>query len=159
MPQTEGKQNPVRQSVRVDCSPEEAFRLFTEAFGEWWPLGLHSVTGGDAEICVIEPWPGGRIFERTRSGEEHDWGCVTRCDPPARLSFTCDPGGIGSASQAVDVEFSPDSDGTRVTVIHTGWDAAGIAVCGLQADSRAMWLALLDGHFSRFVAGQMLVLS
>ena len=28
---------PIRQSVHVECPVEDAFRLFTEAFAEWWP--------------------------------------------------------------------------------------------------------------------------
>jgi hypothetical protein len=28
----------VRQSVHVELAPSEAFRLFTDGIGEWWPL-------------------------------------------------------------------------------------------------------------------------
>jgi hypothetical protein len=28
----------VRQSVTVDLSPADAFRLFTDGINEWWPL-------------------------------------------------------------------------------------------------------------------------
>ena len=67
---------PIRQSVHVDCPPEDAFRLFTEGFGEWWPLASSSVGGDDPEYCAVEHWVGGKVFERTRSGEEHAWGTV-----------------------------------------------------------------------------------
>jgi hypothetical protein len=65
---------PIQQSVRVECPIEDAFRLFTEGFAEWWPLASYSMTGEEAEECAIEPWAGGRVFERTRSGEEREWG-------------------------------------------------------------------------------------
>jgi len=68
MPRTKGRLEPIRQSVHVDLPIEDAFRLFTGSFGEWWPLAAHS---------EIEPWEGGRAFERTASGEELDWGRVT----------------------------------------------------------------------------------
>jgi hypothetical protein len=57
----------------------------------------------------------------------------------------------------VDIEFSPDADGTRVTLIHTGWEAPGVAVCGLQVDYTGMWSAMLEHFFFGFVAEQMLL--
>ena len=70
MAEGKGKRAPIRQSVHVDCPIEDAFRLFTEGFGEWWPLASYSITGQDAAGCDLEPWAGGRLFERTRSGED-----------------------------------------------------------------------------------------
>jgi len=144
MAKAKGKQEPIRQSVHVDCPIEEAFRLFTEGFAEWWPLASYSIAG-EAETCAIEPWAGGRVFERTRSGEEREWGSVLRWDPPEHLEFTWHPSGAGDLSQSVDVEFHVEADGTRVTLIHTGWDAAGVAAC------------VLKSCFSEFVSERMLV--
>jgi uncharacterized protein YndB with AHSA1/START domain len=158
MPQAERKQNAIRQSVRVDCPIEDAFRLFTEAFGEWWPLALYSIRADEAETCAMEPWVGGRVFERTRSGEQHDWGSVIEWDPPERVKFSWDPAGVGDRNQTVDVEFSADADGTRVTLIHTGWETSGVAVCALRTDHGAMWSALLEHFFSVFAAEQMLAM-
>jgi hypothetical protein len=39
----------VRESVRVDASPEEAFTFFTARMGEWWPLELASYGGPRAK--------------------------------------------------------------------------------------------------------------
>src|SRR4029077_18882967 len=126
---------PIRQSIHVDCPIEDAFRLFTERFAEWWPLAAHSITGEEAESCAIEPWAGGRVFERTRSGEELEWGSVTAWDPPVRVEFTWHPGGPADGRQTVDVEFQVEADGTRVTLIHAGWESPGASACALQADS------------------------
>jgi uncharacterized protein YndB with AHSA1/START domain len=128
MPQAGGKERPIQQSVRVDCSIEDAFRLFTERFAEWWPLTLYSIAEDDAETCAIEPWIGGRVFERSWSGEERDWGAVIRWDPPNGLSFTWEPGRAGGSRQTVDVNFRVDARGTQVTLVHSGW-TAGVAVC------------------------------
>ena len=134
------KQNlePIQQSVFVDCRIDDAFQLFTERFSEWWPLAAHSMSGEQAETCEIEPWAGGRVFERTRSGEEIEWGSVTTWDPPRHLEFTWHDQG-----STVDVEFNVEADGTRVTVIHTGWEAKGVSACAL--------------HFSNYVAERALV--
>ncbi|MBZ5610685.1 MAG: SRPBCC domain-containing protein [Acidobacteriia bacterium] len=146
MPEAERKHAPIRQSVRVDCPIEDAFRLFTERLAEWWPLAQYSIAGEEAENCVIEPWPGGRVFERSRSGEERDWGSVTAWDPPEHVQFTWNPGAPADRDQTVDVEFCVEADGTRVTLTHSGWDQAGVEVCACSAQS-----------FSSFVAEQMLV--
>src|SRR6516162_5343432 len=121
MAKAEEKHVPIQQSVRVDCSIEDAFRLFTERFTEWWPLASYSITGEEAENCAIEPWVGGRVFERTRSGEEREWGSVIAWDPPVGLEFTWHPGAPDDPGQTINVEFQMEADGTRVTLIHTGW--------------------------------------
>ncbi len=136
MTKAEEKHAPIRQSVHVDCPIEDAFRLFVERIAEWWPLASYSLTGEDAESCEIEPWEGGKVFELTRSGEEREWGSVIAWDPPRRLEFTWYPG-------TVDVSFQVEADGTRVTLIHTGWQLAGAQACARC--------------FSAFVAEQMLV--
>lgn len=158
MPHPKGKQDPIRQSVRVDYPIDDAFRLFTESFGDWWPLAVYSITGGEAETCVIEPWVGGRVFERTRSGAERDWGSVSGWDPPRHLSLSWDPAGVGDGSQTVDVEFSAEADGTRVSIIHTGWEAPGVAICALQADCTELWPALLEQFFLKLAAEQMVLM-
>ena len=128
MKQENEKHEPIRQSVHVDCPVEDAFRLFTEGFGEWWPLASYSQGEQEADSCEIEPWVGGRVFERTRSGEECDWGSVIAWDPPERMEFTWNPGRPEDDRQTVDVEFRVEADGTRVTVTHRGWQLDGVAV-------------------------------
>ena len=135
---------PIRQSVHVDCPVEDAFRLFTEEFAEWWPRESCSVAGGESVDCAIEPRAGGKVFERSRSGEEHDWGSVTIWDPPGRLEFTWHPGARRDTSQTVTVDFCQEEDGTRVTVTHRGWYWAGAATCASRLDqfvSRHMLVA------------------
>jgi uncharacterized protein YndB with AHSA1/START domain len=136
-----------------------AFQLFTEGFAEWWPLAPYSITGDEAESCAIEPWVGGRVFERTRSGEEHEWGSVTAWDPPKKLEFTWSPGKDRDDRQTVDIEFCVEADGTRVTLTHSGWHLAGVETCALQANYAAQWPEILERCFARFVADQMVVMA
>ncbi|HLG97453.1 MAG TPA: SRPBCC domain-containing protein [Bryobacteraceae bacterium] len=123
------KLEPIRQSVHVDVPIDDAFHLFTENFGEWWPLASYSTAGAEAENCEFEPWEGGKIFERTRSGEELPWGTVTHWDPPRRVEFIWDHSSTGEQNQTVEVEFSVEADGTRVTLTHHGWHLAGVETC------------------------------
>ena len=157
MAKAERKHVPIQQSVRVDCPIEEAFRLFAERFGEWWPLASYSMTGEEVASCAIEPWVGGRVFERTRSGEEREWGSVIAWDPPVRLELTWHPGGRCDRDQTVQVEFHVEADGTRITLIHAGWQLAGIQAGTMQADYTAQWSSILRLYFSEFVSTQMLL--
>jgi uncharacterized protein YndB with AHSA1/START domain len=156
MAEAKGNHAPIRQSVHVDCPIEDAFLLFTERFAEWWPLASYSISGEEAEKCAIEPWVGGRVFERTRSGEELEWGSVIAFDPPERLEFTWHPDGQGDRSQTVDVQFQVEADGTRVTLIHTGWDVPGVMACALHADYTESWPAILRICFAEFISERML---
>jgi hypothetical protein len=40
-----------------------------------------------AEVIVLQGGVGGRIYERTADGVEHEWGEVTAWQPPTRLSY------------------------------------------------------------------------
>ena len=77
---------PLRLSFEVRCSAAHAFDVWTSRIGRWWPAD-HTVSGQDHLLIVLEGRPGGRIFERTPSGSEFDWGQVTVWDPPRRLVY------------------------------------------------------------------------
>lgn len=121
--------DPIQQSVHVACPLEDAFRLFTEGFGKWWPLAPGSGPGAEGRMCEMEPGVGGRVLERSPSGVERTWGEVTVWNPPGNLEFTWNPGGPKDDRQAVAVEFQEEAEGTKVTLTHRGWQFAGVAVC------------------------------
>jgi uncharacterized protein YndB with AHSA1/START domain len=119
---------PVVKTVKVGCTPEEAFRFFTADFGMWWPAATHSVVAFASQFkdkptnVILEPRAGGRIFERTRAGEEHAWGSVLVWQPPARVAFSFHPGRDAKEAQTVEVTFSAVSEGTIVVLTHGGWE-------------------------------------
>ena len=77
---------PLRLDFEVACPPEHAFEVWTARIATWWPAD-HTVSG-DADLdVVLEPRVGGRIYERTRDGVEHDWGWVTEWEPPGRFVY------------------------------------------------------------------------
>ena len=79
----------VHQVVRVPLTPADAFRLFTQGIGEWWPLDEGYSYGGDrAREIHLEPRVGGRFFERFVDGDELEVGHVIVCDPPNRIVST-----------------------------------------------------------------------
>jgi uncharacterized protein YndB with AHSA1/START domain len=116
---------PVRKSVTVAWDRETAFRRFTSEMGEWWPLGTHSVGQENAVSVTFEGHVGGRIYERHTDGATSEWGRVTEWDPPSRVAFTWYPGRDPDGGQLVEVYFTPAEDGTRVDLVHSGWERLG----------------------------------
>jgi Activator of Hsp90 ATPase homolog 1-like protein len=114
---------PVRRSVNVDRPVEDAFRVFTEEIGNWWPLGTHSKAadrdGVEAETAVLEGRTGGRLYERVSDGTEADWGKITVWEPPHRVAFEWH---VTGTPTEVEVRFAPEGDGTRVELEHRGFD-------------------------------------
>jgi uncharacterized protein YndB with AHSA1/START domain len=76
---------PVRKTIVVGTSVERAFHIFTEEMDTWWPLASKHIGKADAKAVVLEPFVGGRWFERGVDGSECDWGHVRTWDPPRRL--------------------------------------------------------------------------
>ena len=117
----------VHESITVNRPIGDAFRLFTDGIGEWWPLkGSPFSYGGDrADKIFLETTIGGRFYERFSDGEEFDVGRVIACEPPTRIVFTwMDPN--WKAPTEVEVRFTSAGNATRVDLEHRGFDAAGV---------------------------------
>jgi uncharacterized protein YndB with AHSA1/START domain len=136
---------PLRMSFEVACPPEHAFAVWTERLGMWWPPD-HTVSGSP-EAIVLEGEVGGRIYERTGGGDEHDWGVVTTWRPPHLLAYRWHLGvGTRSATQ-VAVTFSRlGAAGTRVEVEQSGWENLWAEAGEVRACNRQGWESLIP-HF------------
>jgi uncharacterized protein YndB with AHSA1/START domain len=129
----------IRKSVAVQVPVETAFRIFTEEIHTWWPLRTHAVDTAQAETAVMEGREGGRLFERTASGEEHVWGTVLTWEPPQRVGYSWHPGRGEETAQEVEVTFTPEGDGTRVDLRHWGWEKLGDRFEEIVADHNEGW--------------------
>jgi uncharacterized protein YndB with AHSA1/START domain len=129
----------MRKTISVDLPVDRAFRLYTERIASWWPLGTHSVAGEDAETLVLEPHEGGRIYERTTTGQEHTWGTIVGWEPPRRLVHTWHPGREPDSAQQVEIGFEPEGAGTRVELVHTGWERLGERAKDVFANYDSGW--------------------
>ena len=110
----------VRKSVLVDADPETAFRVFTDQIQTWWPLGTHGIFGDEAEGLAFKD---GKLVEGAKDGREAVWGDVLAWEPPTRVHFTWRPGfDDDKADTEVEVRFAAEGDGTRVELVHTGWE-------------------------------------
>jgi uncharacterized protein YndB with AHSA1/START domain len=138
----------LRKTIEVAAAPDRAFRLFTEGMAGWWPVRTHSVGEDRAETVIFEPGVGGRIYERTLDGDEHVWGTVTAWEPPGRVVFTWHPGRGPDTEQDVEVRFEPSGTGTRVELVHTGWERLGDRAAAVRENYDGGWDIVLGERFA-----------
>ena len=138
---------PLRITFDVACSAEHAFAMWTSRIGTWWPAD-HTVTGDRDLAIVLEGGVGGRIYERTAHGVEHDWGVVTVWDPPKRLAYLWHLGRDPSEATDVEIRFvARGLDGTRVEIEHQGWERLGATADAWRDRNRTGWETVLS-HFA-----------
>jgi len=79
----------VRTSITVEAPIEQAFALFTEGIGRWWPPEHHILDADLAEM-VFEPYEGGHVYDRGVDGSECHWARVLIYQPPSRVVISWD---------------------------------------------------------------------
>ena len=136
---------PIKRMVEVALTPPQAFELFVNRMGDWWPKT--KTPGANEHVAiVVEPRPGGRWAEKDRQGAETQWGKVVAWEPPGRLvlgwqlngEFRYDP----DLLTEVELTFSPTTDGTMVSLEHRDLEKFG-------SDAERMVQAITGGWTSR----------
>jgi hypothetical protein len=137
---------PIRLSFEVDCPADHAFRTWTRGISRWWPAD-HTVSGDDDVSVVLEGMVGGRIFERTAAGVEHDWGEVTVWEPPRRLGYLWHLRTDRADATEVEVRFLAQGEArTLVEIEHRGWERLGARGESWRERNLGGWSTLLP-HF------------
>lgn len=128
---------------QVAATVERAFSVWTTKTSIWWPRS-HTMGGDEHADLVFETHPGGRIFERTTSGDELDWGEVVAWDPPRRVSYLWHLFFDRSEATEVEVSFEPSDGGTRVRIEQRGFDRLGDKGVPRQARTDQVWSQLIE---------------
>jgi uncharacterized protein YndB with AHSA1/START domain len=145
---------PIRHELTVDAPPEDAFAAFADGINTWWPRE-HTWSGQLLERIAIEPRVGGFCHEIGSGGMRLDWGRVTAWERPRRLAFSWQvgPDRVPEVSPArasqVEVRFDPvGREGTRVTLVHDGWERHGPdgATYRQRFDAAGAWPAMLAAY-------------
>ena len=136
---------PLELGFTVDCAPEDAFELWARRTTMWWPSG-HSVSADPGLTVTFEPHVGGRIFERTPDGAEHDWGEVLAWEPPGRLAYLWHLRFDRSDATHVEVTFEPDGERTAVRIVHSGWERLGAKGEERRERNRRGWAGVLEPY-------------
>jgi uncharacterized protein YndB with AHSA1/START domain len=144
---------PVVKTVTVRCAPEKAFRLFTADLANWWPLSTHHMAP-HPQTCVFEPRAGGRVYERATNGVESQWGIVEVWDPPHRLAFTWQVRRTPEETQRVEVTFTSAAEGTRVELVHSGWEKLGERAASVREAFDKGWVAVFEQGYANYANAQ-----
>lgn len=113
---------PVVRSAWVNRPIDQAFSVFTDEIGAWWPLPTHGLFGETSGVVVFD---GERLIERSTDGSEAVWGHVTTWEPPRRVTIAWHPGRSLEEASEVEVSFSERNEGTDVVIEHRGWQVFG----------------------------------
>ncbi|MDX1436948.1 MAG: SRPBCC domain-containing protein [Anaerolineales bacterium] len=140
---------PVTKSLEVNLPVEDAFRLFTAGIGTWWPIRSHSVGEDRASTCRMEGRVGGRFYEIQEDGTEVLWGTVLSWEPPRRLVFSWHPGYEVEQAQEVEVTFEADGDGSRLHLVHRGWEERVKVHPEVRDGYEAGWDIVLGKYLAR----------
>lgn len=146
---------PIEKTMLVATSVERAFQTFTKEMSTWWPLAAYHIGKVDATSVVIEPFLGGRWFERGVDGSECEWGRVRIWEPSRRLVLSWE---ISSDWQhdptiqtEVEVRFSAEGSSTRVDLEHRLLHYYGGRAAEMRGvfDSEQGWKGILDAFAAR----------
>jgi uncharacterized protein YndB with AHSA1/START domain len=138
---------PLELEFTVACDTDRAFSLWAQQTSRWWPHG-HSVSTEPGLTVTFEPRPGGRIYETTPAGTEHDWGEVLAWDPPHRLVYLWHLRFDRADATEVEVTFTPVAGATKVRIEHRGWERLGAAAEGRRDRNQRGWATVTE-HYRR----------
>jgi uncharacterized protein YndB with AHSA1/START domain len=157
---TQASDTSVRTSISVEAPIEEAFSVFTEGIGTWFPSEYNLLEVDIAER-IFEPRVGGRVYDRGTDGSECHWARVLAFEPPNRLVISwdisphwqieTDP----AKTSEVEVRFTSESpERTRVELEHRNLDRHGEGWEGLreQLDSDGGWTGCVQRFAERLAA-------
>ncbi len=105
----------IEKSIVLHCHVDEAFSIFTSRISEWWPVTHRPSKDPEGELVLERA---GRFWERARDGREIELGRVLEWEPPHRLTLDFYMGTGPTEPTAVEVTFTPEDEGTRITVRH-----------------------------------------
>lgn len=139
----------VRKSITVNAQPERAFEVFTSNIGDWWPLKTHSISGDRTASVMMETRLGGRLYETDAEDAEHEWGVITIWEPPHHLAFTWAVRRGPENEQKIEVTFTADDSGTRIDLVHTGWEKLGDEAPGSMKNYDEGWDFVLGQYIAK----------
>ena len=111
----------INGTADINASPERIFRaLTTQEQAEWWGQGPYRT-----HDYVIDLRPGGRWSCKATSPKGDTstvGGEYITVDPPRVLEYTWEPSWDNFAVSRVRIELEPRGKGTRLTLVHTGFE-------------------------------------
>jgi uncharacterized protein YndB with AHSA1/START domain len=148
----------VRRQVLVNAPISEAFKVFTERFGDFKPREHNLLKAAIAET-VFEPRVGGNIYDRAVDGSECRWARILVFEPPNRVVFSWDISPRWQIetnpdlTSEVEVRFVAETPArTRVELEHRHLDRHGFGWESVRdgVDNEAGWPLYLQRYAALF---------
>jgi len=116
------KKGVIRGSAEINAPPERVFRALTTAEqAEWWGHeGVYRTYD-----YKIDLRPGGKWSCKVmgaKGDESSVGGEYITVDPPRLLEYTWVPSWDNFAESRVRIEIAPSGAGSRLTILHTGFE-------------------------------------
>jgi uncharacterized protein YndB with AHSA1/START domain len=140
---------PVRKSVVVKATPARAFEVFTARMSAWWPP-THTILKSPLKEAIVEPRAGGRWYHLGKDGSTCETGLVRVWEPPHRLVLVWQLNADWQYDKDLDTEvelnFTPEGDGTRVELEHRYIERMGKSgeTARAAVDGPGGWSSLLE---------------
>ena len=142
---------PVRKTLLVAATPQQAFEVFTAGIDRWWPKS-HGIGPAPVRKSIIEPHVGGRWYTTCEDGSEVVVGHVKVWQPGERLvsrgkiSAAWKPDPRVALASEVEVQFHSDGAGrTRIELEHRGFERMGAeAGATMRKGVDGGWPSLLE---------------
>jgi uncharacterized protein YndB with AHSA1/START domain len=153
-----GTTTAVRRGIVVNAPIADAFKAFTERFGDFKPREHNMLPAAIVET-VFEPRVGGRVYDRGVDGSECQWARVLVFEPPDRVVFSWDinPRWQIESNPALTSEvevrfFAETSQRTRVELEHRNLDRHGAGWESVRdgVDSDGGWPLYLQRYAALF---------
>jgi len=138
----------INGTADINASPERIFRaLTTDEQAEWWGQGPYRT-----HDYKIDLRPGGRWSCKATSPKGDTstvGGEYITVDPPKLLEYTWEPSWDNFAQSRVRIELEPRGSGTRLTLLHTGFEGRE----AMAENHKTGWTRVM-GWLSGYVAGK-----
>lgn len=152
--------NSIRKVITVNAPQAIAWRVFTTRMSSWWPLAHYKIGRVNAVAAVVEPFAGGRWYEKGEDGSMCDWGKVLAWEPTSRLLLTWDITADWQHDPELGTELEirfviEGEDRTRVELEHRRLDRYGARRDEMRNvfDKSGDWGRLL-ARFAEFAADE-----
>ena len=98
---------------------------------------------------VWEERVGGEVYEVSTDGARAHWADVLVWEPPHRLAIAWKVNPEAAGATDIELTFTAEGGGTRVDLVHSGWERLGDAAAETRGSYDGGWVVVLGRYEAR----------